>query len=71
MVTKTTAQVIGELDALYMAGWRGRAFFVDDNFMVLGSIYDAPGLARRPTGRASFRKSHILRFGKPAQRSKE
>lgn len=31
--TKTTAQVIGELDSLYQTGWRGNVFFVDDNFI--------------------------------------
>ena len=31
--TKTTAQVLSELDALYARGWRGRVFFVDDNFI--------------------------------------
>ena len=31
--TKTTQQVIDELEALYRAGWRGSVFFVDDNFI--------------------------------------
>ncbi|NLV73427.1 MAG: DUF4070 domain-containing protein [Chloroflexi bacterium] len=31
--TKTAAQVIVELDALYDAGWTKGAFFVDDNFI--------------------------------------
>lgn len=31
--TKTTAQVIAELDALWRLGWRGTVFFVDDNFI--------------------------------------
>ncbi len=31
--TKTTAQVIAELDGLHQAGWRGAVFFVDDNFI--------------------------------------
>ncbi|MBM3699705.1 MAG: DUF4070 domain-containing protein [Actinobacteria bacterium] len=31
--TKTTLQVIAELDALYTAGWRSSVFFVDDNLI--------------------------------------
>jgi radical SAM superfamily enzyme YgiQ (UPF0313 family) len=31
--TKSAAQVIAELDALYRTGWREHVFFVDDNFI--------------------------------------
>ena len=31
--TKSTRQMIAELDGLYALGWRGRVFFVDDNFI--------------------------------------
>jgi radical SAM superfamily enzyme YgiQ (UPF0313 family) len=31
--TKTTEQVLAELDGLQSAGWRGTVFFVDDNFI--------------------------------------
>jgi radical SAM superfamily enzyme YgiQ (UPF0313 family) len=31
--TKTTSQVIAELDGLSRRGWRGAVFFVDDNFI--------------------------------------
>jgi radical SAM superfamily enzyme YgiQ (UPF0313 family) len=31
--TKSADRLISELDALYAGGWRGRVFFVDDNFI--------------------------------------
>ena len=31
--TKTTAQILRELDAVHVCGWRGNVFFVDDNFI--------------------------------------
>jgi radical SAM superfamily enzyme YgiQ (UPF0313 family) len=31
--SKSTAQVLAELDSLYTAGWRGSLFIVDDNFI--------------------------------------
>lgn len=31
--TKTTQQIIGELESLYRTGWRKNVFFVDDNFI--------------------------------------
>ncbi|MDD3642572.1 MAG: DUF4070 domain-containing protein [Candidatus Krumholzibacteria bacterium] len=31
--TKSAGRLIAELDALYDGGWRGRVFFVDDNFI--------------------------------------
>jgi radical SAM superfamily enzyme YgiQ (UPF0313 family) len=31
--TKTSQQVLTEMDSLYKAGWRGDVFFVDDNFI--------------------------------------
>ncbi len=31
--TKSSGQIVGELEALYSRGWRGDVFFVDDNFI--------------------------------------
>jgi radical SAM superfamily enzyme YgiQ (UPF0313 family) len=31
--TKTTAQLVNELQTMYEAGWKGQIFFVDDNFI--------------------------------------
>jgi len=31
--TKTTPQILNEMECLYQLGWRGHVFFVDDNFI--------------------------------------
>lgn len=56
--TKTTAQIIAELDALYDLGWRGQVFFVDDNFIGNKHILRTELL---PT-LAEWQKSHGIPF---------
>jgi radical SAM superfamily enzyme YgiQ (UPF0313 family) len=55
--TKSTGQIVDELEALYEAGWRGSVFFVDDNFIgnkkkikdaVLPAMIDWMEKRRRP-----------------------
>lgn len=53
--TKTTAQVIAELDSLWRFGWRGAVFFVDDNFIGNQRVLKTdllPALARWQKGKA-------------------
>ncbi|MEZ4485322.1 MAG: cobalamin-dependent protein [Syntrophotaleaceae bacterium] len=44
--TKSTHQVLAELDGLYARGWRGSVFFVDDNF--IGNKRHLKGICCRP-----------------------
>jgi radical SAM superfamily enzyme YgiQ (UPF0313 family) len=43
--TKTPDQFVGEMDQLYLSGWRGALFVVDDNF--IGSRRDVKQLLRQ------------------------
>jgi len=58
--TKSTAQILAELDGLWGCGWRGSVFFVDDNFIGNKSHLKAdllPALAawRQGKGRSGIR----------------
>ena len=55
--TKSTAQVIAELDGLWRLGWRGAVFFVDDNFIGNKAVLKAdllPALIQWRKGRAGL-----------------
>jgi len=56
--TKSTAQILEELDRLHACGWRGGVFFVDDNFIGNKSHLKTdllPALAAWRKGRESIR----------------
>ena len=61
---KSTAQMIAELDGLRRAGWRGSAFFVDDNFIGNKRVLKEellPALIRwQQSGRGTLRMSSTL-----------
>jgi radical SAM superfamily enzyme YgiQ (UPF0313 family) len=55
--TKSAAQILAELESLFMHGWRGSVFFVDDNFIgnkkalknnILPSLIDWMALKKHP-----------------------
>ena len=57
--TKSAAQLVGELESLYQAGWRDGVFVVDDNFIgnkqklksdVLPAVIQIPLSGMRPSG---------------------
>jgi radical SAM superfamily enzyme YgiQ (UPF0313 family) len=55
--TKTSQQLLAELDALYAAGWRGPVFIVDDNF-----IGNKPGVKRLLPRLAEWSERHNRPF---------
>ena len=55
--TKTPAQMIAELEAIYQTGWRGSVFIVDDNF-----IGNVPELRRFLPVLTAWQKAHDYPF---------
>ncbi len=56
--TKSNAQMMGELDALHSAGWRGPVFIVDDNF-----IGNKKNVRRLMPELAAWQERHDFPFG--------
>jgi radical SAM superfamily enzyme YgiQ (UPF0313 family) len=70
--TKSTAQLIAELDGLQRAGWRGTVFFVDDNFIGNKRALKEellPALIQWQKGGAALRSSPRRRSTLPMMRN--